>query len=1488
MKRMKQMLSWLLVFAMVFSLVPVNLVQAEGEEDVGYYSVYLSPQIGAKNGSFGEYNYDAFILSVPEGQEGVEITENENFYNVQSSFTFHITVPDGYGTDYMEVLNNNEALENVTFESLGNNKYAVTIPVNDSMTLSVRDSSYCSVELRQITTNFSCCIDDRESGQMDANVRQNDSCIVYISKNEEAQGGDISDLDITINGESIATDNLTQVNDSLWSYTIENVTQNQNIRVYEAGGAITLDVNLPEEGYEVLDAEGNACQIANGWVSFSTERNGTVTFQVKSNTDALDYGLFLNEEELPATKTGENTYSYTVSDINWSTSVSFEKKYKVTSDINIIPCTEDGTSLDGYNASGVTEFYATPAKMIYFKPADTADRYKICADGERDVWHEYSNVFYFYMEGRDIALTAAKQYAVTIGQQNNCSVDIEFTDAVEEEYDEAAEMMKYYTTDGITFMVSPYAGYDTENMQVTLTGEDGTAISLEEGEPSVDEDGNNVYSYTSGALTQNAVINVSGIYSNETYDLYMDYDAADFEGVSMVVKDEEGTTFEKKLYEDGDYIYYNLKEGRVCQLILSSKTVDLSTIKAIADGEALTFERQGDTYVADITSVTSIKLAVGNTFYVNYGCTDEIGSGYLRPFGSEEDESIGGFQKAGSLKFWIDSDDYSYTSEHAVVNSITDSKGGAVSFTREENVIVDDYGTKRTVYTVNVADDIMIYYEGMERKKFDVYMPIPSAEDGYTISELQVSYDYGDTFETAEGISNETYKKYSLPSDSYVEFTLTVPSDSAAPIVSRKQSDDTMEEYIYTIEEDSITTNEDNSLTYTYSFWLDRTVEILVTTNTREIEVVAKDNMGYVEYVESSHRWNIYDKEEEGTRVLLAYFDNLPKVVDKADTDREYNFFLEPARELNDEGEETGTLLYRLQKNSGNAALTAYDSNNRPVTSLCTEEYLNGGGEYTLPANHYKLEVDTSCFIPYVNYISLGTDKEGLTIAPLEKEDAAYETQTLGNQTYYIPASDAFYFTITAQEKAAFDGMVIDWQNTNHEQSGVSADGLTRTYKLTDINWDVNIRATYQSNLLIKDGENVSLGTESFYGEEYESEETEEGRKVNNVASGTEFELHVAVKKGYDPDSVKIKQEHNGVVDTYSVDEDSGYSENDRWCMVTLYPGENIFYATEPELKKTACNMNISQSTAYTIEPVNGSSTTVKLGGSFSFRIKGNAGYDLSGITVTANGQKMTPDKNGIYTISNIKDDYDIAVSGYKTNSFIVTFKDYDGKVIGKAQTIDFGKSAKAPDAPKRKGYTFAGWDRSFSNVRQNLVVTATYKPILVNSIVITGDITKLAVGKSVTLKAEAAPLDALNTSIEWSSSNSKYATVTAAGKVTAKKAGGGKTVTITAAAKDGSGKKATYKIKIYKSAVKKIKLSAKSKSVKPGKKVTIKATVSPSKNVNKTLKWSSSNKKYATVNSKGVVTTKKAGKGKTVTITARATDGSNKKATIKIKIKKK
>ncbi len=82
-------------------------------------------------------------------------------------------------------------------------------------------------------------------------------------------------------------------------------------------------------------------------------------------------------------------------------------------------------------------------------------------------------------------------------------------------------------------------------------------------------------------------------------------------------------------------------------------------------------------------------------------------------------------------------------------------------------------------------------------------------------------------------------------------------------------------------------------------------------------------------------------------------------------------------------------------------------------------------------------------------------------------------------------------------------------------------------------------------------------------------------------------------------------------------------------------------------------------------------------------------------------------------------------------------------------------------------------------------------------SVKISGAAKQVKAGKKLKLKATVLPGDAANKKLKWSSSNTRYATVTQKGVVKTKKAGKGKTVKITAKATDGSGKKATVKIKI-------------------------------------------------------------------------------------------
>ncbi len=69
--------------------------------------------------------------------------------------------------------------------------------------------------------------------------------------------------------------------------------------------------------------------------------------------------------------------------------------------------------------------------------------------------------------------------------------------------------------------------------------------------------------------------------------------------------------------------------------------------------------------------------------------------------------------------------------------------------------------------------------------------------------------------------------------------------------------------------------------------------------------------------------------------------------------------------------------------------------------------------------------------------------------------------------------------------------------------------------------------------------------------------------------------------------------------------------------------------------------------------------------------------------------------------------------------------------------------------------------------------------------------------GKSITVTAKISPVKATYQTLTWKSSNTNYATVNANGKVTAKKAGKGHTVTITATSKDTGRKKATIKLTI-------------------------------------------------------------------------------------------
>ena len=75
---------------------------------------------------------------------------------------------------------------------------------------------------------------------------------------------------------------------------------------------------------------------------------------------------------------------------------------------------------------------------------------------------------------------------------------------------------------------------------------------------------------------------------------------------------------------------------------------------------------------------------------------------------------------------------------------------------------------------------------------------------------------------------------------------------------------------------------------------------------------------------------------------------------------------------------------------------------------------------------------------------------------------------------------------------------------------------------------------------------------------------------------------------------------------------------------------------------------------------------------------------------------------------SSVKEDM-VITAQYSILTFTVVFYDWQGNKLS-SQVINWHEAAKAPDAPIREGYTFTGWDNDFSDITKDLTVTAQYQ----------------------------------------------------------------------------------------------------------------------------------------------------------------------------------
>ena len=101
----------------------------------------------------------------------------------------------------------------------------------------------------------------------------------------------------------------------------------------------------------------------------------------------------------------------------------------------------------------------------------------------------------------------------------------------------------------------------------------------------------------------------------------------------------------------------------------------------------------------------------------------------------------------------------------------------------------------------------------------------------------------------------------------------------------------------------------------------------------------------------------------------------------------------------------------------------------------------------------------------------------------------------------------------------------------------------------------------------------------------------------------------------------------------------------------------------------------------------------------------------ITGHSATAPAAPQRTDK--IFTgwdksFTNVKGDITVTAQYRNKKNFTVTFKDYSGLVLG-TKTVKEGDSTTAPVTPQREGYNFTGWSGSLSNVTSDRTVTAQY-----------------------------------------------------------------------------------------------------------------------------------------------------------------------------------
>lgn len=426
-------------------------------------------------------------------------------------------------------------------------------------------------------------------------------------------------------------------------------------------------------------------------------------------------------------------------------------------------------------------------------------------------------------------------------------------------------------------------------------------------------------------------------------------------------------------------------------------------------------------------------------------------------------------------------------------------------------------------------------------------------------------------------------------------------------------------------------------------------------------------------------------------------------------------------------------------------------------------------------------------------------------VVPENPEEIGYEFRGWDKSTTRIMEDTDFY---PEYEKKEFTVVFVDWQNKLLKVEKFKyGDALSTPeakpiegYKFTGwdnksnvVTQDMVVTAQYETleyEILFLDPNNNEINKQKVkFGETaiVPDDITGDGIIFDgwlNEGDATEVNNDAKIYPAYHFEEDTETPKANCQSGEYTNNVSLNLTTNDKNAVIYYYLDDNEYQATEYTGPIT---LDKTHSVTYYASSL-GKNDSEKITNYYCINTSSNTKYhivyfDYGGAILVQDNKTLPLDLfetdnyelEGLYFDENYSNKYNLSAkvtesinlyTNYIPKKYSVIFNIEGGSIL-EAQSVSYLESATDPIVPNKAGYIFAGWDKDYSCVTENMVVTGKYlKESEFAKISLDESSYDLYINTSFALNPTITPFNLVGEEIEWTSSDSGIASVDSNGVV--------------------------------------------------------------------------------------------------------------------------